>query len=131
MSNPVHHIELWTDDLAGCAPSLDWLLPRIGWLAEHDPAWPAGRVWRHASGAYLVLEQSPAVTPGGHDRMRPGLNHLAFRVPPGLLTEVRREAPHHGWRELFAERYPWANGNESRALFLENGQGFEVELVAA
>lgn len=57
MGNPVHHIELWTDDLAAVQPSFDWLLPRLGWAADHDPAWPEGKVWRHESDAYAVLEQ--------------------------------------------------------------------------
>ena len=30
MSNPVHHIELWTDDLAGVVDSFDWLLAELG-----------------------------------------------------------------------------------------------------
>lgn len=127
--NPVHHIELWTDDLARVQPSFDWLLPRLGWTADHDPAWPEGKVWRHPTGVYLVLEQSPAVT-APHDRMRAGLNHLALRVHErGTLDDLRAEAPRHGWTELFAERYPHAGGPDHTALFLENAQGFEIEVV--
>lgn len=43
---------------------------------------------------------------------------------------MRRDAPTHGWRELFEDRYPTAGGPEHVALFLENAQGFEVEVVA-
>jgi hypothetical protein len=31
---------------------------------------------------------------------------------------------------MFAERYPWAGGPEHYAGYLENSDGFEVELVA-
>lgn len=129
MGNPVHHIELWTDDLATIQPAFDWLLPRLGWAADHDPQWPEGKVWRHESGAYVVLEQSPAVT-GPHDRMRAGLNHLALRIDSReLLDEIRAEAGEHGWSELFAEDYPHAGGPDYTALYLENAQGFEIEIV--
>lgn len=130
MANPVHHIELWTDDLAQVQDSFGWLLPRLGWAADPDPAWPEGRVWRHPTGVYLVLEQSPAVT-AQHDRMRAGLNHLAFGVENRAeLDAIRGTCAAHGWSELFAEDYPHAGGPEHTALFLENTQGFEVEIVA-
>lgn len=129
--NPVHHIELWTHDLAEAEPSFDWLLPRLGFAITRDGEWAKGRTWIHPSGAYVVVEQSPAVTGTCHERLRPGLNHLAFRVAHReLLDEVRDHAEQHGWVELFADRYPHAGGAGHAALFLENCQGFEVEIVA-
>ena len=130
MVNPVHHIELGTDDLEPVVEPFDWLLPRRGWPADHDPGWPQGRVWRHPSGAYIVLEESPAVT-APHDRMRAGLNHLALRVEGRAeLDGIRAEAGDHDWTELFSDRYPHAGGPDLTALYLENAQGFEVEIVA-
>lgn len=130
MANPVHHIELWTTDLSGSAPSFDWLLPLLGWEADHSPDWPAGRTWHHPSGAYIVLEQSPDVT-GSHDRQRAGLNHLALRISDrALLDQVRGDCAHHGWRELFADQYPHAGGPDHTAVFIENDEGFELEVVA-
>lgn len=40
------------------------------------------------------------------------------------------EALERGWRLLFADRHPFAGGPGHRAAYLENGEGFEVELVA-
>jgi len=130
MVNPVHHVELWTDDLAVVDGAFGWLLTALGWRADHDPAWSRGRRWRHPSGIYLILEQSPDVT-GGHDRCRAGLNHLALRAPDrAALDALRQECGPHGWSELFAERYPHAGGPRHTALFVENAQGFEIEIVA-
>lgn len=130
MENGVHHIELWTCDLAGAVPSFDWLLTSIGWHAEDDRDWPAGRVWTHPSGVYLVLEQSPDVT-GAHERTRAGMNHLALRVADRhQLDRLREDCGRHGWTELFADRYPHAGGPQHTALFIENHEGFELELVA-
>ena len=40
-------------------------------------------------------------------------------------------ADEHGWRQLYAKRYPWAGGPEHYAAYLENDDRFKVELVAA
>lgn len=129
MPNAVHHIELWTQDLARSEPSFHWLLTELGWRLEDNPDWPDGRSWTHSSGAYLCLEQSPAVT-GPQDRMHAGLNHLALWASDrDHLDELRRAAPGRGWRELFAERYPHAGGPDYTALYLENDEGFELEIV--
>jgi len=129
----LHHIELWTADLATAEPAWDWLLTTLGWVRDAvDPGWPHGRIWRHGSGVYLVLEASTAVVGDRHDRLAPGLNHLALRCPDrDTLDAARAEADRHGWRELFADRYPHAGGADHTALYLENEEGFEVELVVA
>lgn len=130
MTNVVHHIELWTSDIESATPSFDWLLKSIGWTARHDPAWPAGRTWQHPSGVYIVLEQSPDVT-GIHERTRAGLNHLALRAGDREQLDVlRKKCGGHGWTELFSDRYPHAGGPQHTALFIENHEGFELELVA-
>ncbi|MEU2617300.1 VOC family protein [Streptomyces sp. NPDC007157] len=126
----LHHVELWVADLDRAAESWGWLLERLGWTPYQD--WPAGRSWRLGA-TYVVIEQSPALRGGdvGHDRMRPGLNHLAFhaadRATVDALTE---EATGHGWNLLFTDRHPYAGGPGHYAAYLENGDGFEVELVA-
>ena len=39
-------------------------------------------------------------------------------------------APDHGWRLLFPDRHPFAGGDDHYAAYLENREGYEVELVA-
>lgn len=125
-----HHVELWTHDLS-IATAFDWLLERLGWTARHDPDWPAGRTWHHADGSYLVLEQSPDVTGDAHERTRPGLNHLALTIGDAAsLADLRAEAPAHGWTELFSDLFPHAGGPDHTAVYLENAQGHEIEIVA-
>lgn len=90
-----------------------------------------GRIWVARDGSYVVLEQSSDVT-GTHDRTRPGLNHLALTVPSkAILDELRDRASEYGWIELWADRYPYAGGPQHVALYIENGEGFEFEIVAA
>ncbi len=124
----LHHVELWVPDLASAEASWGWLLEELGYARER--VWARGRSWRRGE-AYVVLEQSAALRPGRHDRCAPGVNHLAFHVPDrAALDRLVRLAPRHGWTPLFAERYPYAGGEAHCAAYLEDGLGYEVELVA-
>ncbi len=125
----LHHVELWVPDLDRAIASWGWLLGALGYQPYQD--WPDGRSWR-ADGTYVVLEQSPDLLPGQHERCRAGLNHLAFHVRDrGAVDDLAAAAAEHGWRLLFADRHPHAGGGQHYAAYLENSDGFEVELVAA
>src|SRR5699024_1566773 len=131
-SSGLHHLELWTAGLAVAAPAWDWLLTTLGWSAEQVEGWERGRIWRHRDDSYLVLEQSADVLGQRAERRAPGMNHLALRVADrAVLDAVRADAPRHGWRELFAARYPHAGGEDHTAWYGEDPHGIEVELVAA
>ena len=124
----LHHVELWVADLAPAATRWGWLLGELGYEPFQD--WPAGKSWR-CDGHYVVLEQSPALRGSEHDRCRPGLNHLAFHAGTrAVLDRLVAAAPAHGWRALFSDRYPYAGGPDHEAAYLEDEDGFEVELVA-
>ncbi len=125
----LHHVELWVPDLARTEESWGWLLGRLGWQPYQH--WDAGRSWRLGD-TYLVFERSPALTATTHDRLRPGLNHVALHA--GTRAEVdglAAEAPQHGWSALFADRYPYAGGSEHYAAYLVDRDGYEAELVAS
>ena len=125
----LHHVELWVPDLPRAVAEWGWLLERLGWAPYQE--WERGRSWRRGE-TYVVVERSEALSGDRHDRMRPGLNHLAFHA--GSRAEVdalAQAAPARGWQPLFPERYPYAGGPDHYAAYLINSDGFEVELVAA
>jgi catechol 2,3-dioxygenase-like lactoylglutathione lyase family enzyme len=123
----LHHVELWVPDLARAVREWGRLLGRLGWTVHQD--WPAGRSWRLGA-VYLVVERSRDQVGEAHERCRPGLNHLAFHVGADL-DGIVDDAIAHGWSLLFADRHPYAGGPGHRAAYLENSDGFEVELVAS
>ena len=128
----LHHLEIWVPDLAGATQRWGWLLHELGWVPYQE--WERGRSWRDPrTGVYTVLEQSGALVPEAtHNRMLPGLNHVAFAVGPRERVDVLADAAgEHGWSLLFSEKHPYAGGPAHYAAYLEDIDGYEVELVAA
>ncbi|MYT68299.1 MULTISPECIES: VOC family protein [unclassified Streptomyces] len=124
----LHHVEIWVPDLTRAITQWGWLLESLGYTLHQN--WENGRSWRH-SHTYLVFEQSPALTAHRHDRCAPGLNHLAFHVPNAdEVDALTKKALEHGWTLLFPDRHPHAGGPQQHAAYLENSDGFEIELVA-
>ena len=121
----IHHIDLWVSEPVTASDEWAWLFGELEWEADAD-----GRSWCHPDGTYAFLERSADQLDEPHDRLRPGVNHLAFTVESRtLLDRMRAESSAHGWHELYADRYPHAGGDEHVALYLENSEGFEVEVV--
>jgi RimJ/RimL family protein N-acetyltransferase/catechol 2,3-dioxygenase-like lactoylglutathione lyase family enzyme len=124
----LHHVELWVPDLARSVASLGWLFTELGWLP--GTPWPGGMSWRRGN-TYVVVEASPDRSAPDHDRLRPGLNHLALHVAdPARVAALTSAALARGWRLLFADRHPYAGGDHQYAAYLTDQDGFEVELVA-
>lgn len=124
----LHHVEIWVRDLESARSSMGWLFERLGFVPKDD--WDNGASWA-GSGTYLVLEAGPDVLPDPHERRRQGVNHLAFNA--GTRAEVdllARRAASHGWSLMFRDKHPHAGGRAHYAAYLENAEGFEVELVA-
>ncbi|GAA4625619.1 VOC family protein [Cellulomonas oligotrophica] len=125
----LHHVELWVPDLERAQATLGWLLGALGYT-QRD-AWPGGCRWGRGA-VYVVLESGPDVRGDRHDRLRPGLNHLAFHAgAPADVDALARDAQQHEWSLLFADSHPHAGGPDHYAAYLENADGFEVELVAS
>ncbi|MGF1431862.1 VOC family protein [Kitasatospora sp. LaBMicrA B282] len=108
-----HHVELWVDDLAVAEAQWAPVLLALGCVLHQS--WEAGRSWRLGDG-YLVLEQSPALNPGGHDRLRAGLNHLAVHGSRAAVGAALAA----GWT---------VRVDTGEAVHLVDRQGFELEVV--
>jgi catechol 2,3-dioxygenase-like lactoylglutathione lyase family enzyme len=124
----LHHIELWVPDVAAAKHSWGWLLGELGWALDEfgETTFSLAR-----DDVYVFVEQSPALHGQVHDRRAPGVNHLAFHAGPrDRLDDLVRTAPEHGWTLLFPDRHPHAGGPDHYAAYLEDGHGYEVELVA-
>ncbi len=127
MARAIHHLDLWVSDVGLAVDEWGWLLGELEWEVDIE-----GASWVHPDGTYLFLERSADQVDEPHERRRPGLNHLALHVESrARLDRLRAESSAHGWHEMFADRYPHAGGEEHVALYVENSEGFEVEVVVS
>jgi catechol 2,3-dioxygenase-like lactoylglutathione lyase family enzyme len=125
----IHHVELWVPDLSSSRPRWAWVFERLGWQDFQD--WPGGHSWQAPDGAYVVIEQSPDMTSETHDRLRPGMNHLAVTAPSvAVVDEIAADCAGHGWTLMFADRHPHAGGPDHYAAFIADDDGYELEIVA-
>jgi catechol 2,3-dioxygenase-like lactoylglutathione lyase family enzyme len=124
----LHHLTLWVPDLERAEPSWRWLLGELGYSL--DRSLERVLLFRDDSGFAVVLEQSADMVPGMlYSRLRPGLNHVAFKlVSQSALGELLEAAGEHGWTQIKADRHAIAGGAD--VGYLEDRDGFEVELVA-
>ncbi|POH57765.1 glyoxalase [Arthrobacter glacialis] len=128
LDGSLHHVELWVPSLERAKDEWGWILTRLGYSPDQN--WDQGISWRRGT-AYIVAEESPALTSREHQRTAPGLNHLAFHAgSEEKVDALMVDSQLHGWRPLFAEKYPHAGGPENYAAYLVNSDGFEVELIA-
>ena len=125
MTRAIHHLDLWVGSPDVAAGEWGWLLGELDWDASTD-----NRSWAHPDGTYIFLERSVDQLDEPYDRLRAGVNHLAFTCPDRrMLDRLRAESSEHGWHEMYADQYPHAGGEQPTALYLENSEGFEVEVV--
>lgn len=109
----IHHVELWVDDLGQAERQWGPVLVALG--CEPFQHWEHGRSWRLGD-SYVVLEQSPALLPGGHQRLRAGLNHLAVHGSRDAVAAALGA----GWQ---------VRVDTGEAVHLIDAQGFELEVV--
>lgn len=129
MAAALHHLEIWVPDLTTAMTSWGWMLRRLGWT--DGEGWPNGFSWTAPDDSYLVIEQSPALSATSHDRLRPGMNHLALNAASRAEVDALvAEAPANGWTLMFADRHPYAGGPQHYAAFLHDEDGYELEIVA-
>ena len=124
----IHHLQIWVPDLGRAEESWGWLLGELGY--ELARSWEHGRVWRNGPTA-IVVEASPDMVPGMlHSRLRPGMNHVAFSAnTSAAVSAIVEAAGEHGWQRLSDDpRHPLPQ--DLRVAYLEDRDGFEVELIA-
>ena len=125
----LHHLTLWVPDLQRAQESWSWLLGELGYAPDRSIDTVA--LYRHPNGFAVALEQSADMVPGMlYSRLRPGLNHIAFRLEAShSLPDLVERSSAYGWSAVPYERHPIAGG--AAVAYLEDRDGFEVELVAA
>lgn len=115
-------------DFARSQSTIGWLLTQLGYV-QGEP-WVTGVSYQGAHD-YIVLESSPDVLDTPHQRLAPGLNHLAFYAgTKAQVDALTRAALSRGFTLMFQDKHPYAGGTAHYAAYLADSEGFEFELVA-
>jgi catechol 2,3-dioxygenase-like lactoylglutathione lyase family enzyme len=124
----LHHLTLWVPDLERAEASWSWLLGELGYDVERP--FDGVVVFREEGGFAIALEQSADMVPGMlYSRLRPGMNHLALTVESSdRVGHIVARADEHGWSVIPVDHHRLAA--EAEVAYLEDRDGFEVELVA-
>lgn len=124
----VSHIELYVTNLKETRKFWEWLLvDKLNYQLFQK--WEKGVSYRF-EGTYIVFVQTDKLEPK-YNRAAVGLNHLAFYVESSQIVDlIRQEVHERGYRELYADRYPHANGNDVYTLFFEDPDRIKVEIVS-
>ena len=126
----LHHLTLWVPNLERAEESWTWLLGELGYGL--DQSVERFLLYRCPGKTTIALEESSDMVPGMlYSRFRPGLNHLAFSVDGDVgLADLVAQAPDHGWTPMDTDGVHAISGG-AEVVYLEDRDGFEVELVGA
>ena len=126
----LHHVELYVSNLHDSIHAWEWLLcEQLGYTLYQS--WPEGRSYRYGETYFVFVQTEKTHLAPPYHRKKTGLNHLAFHASSlAQLEEVRQQLTSHGFRELYADRFPHAGGPDYTALFFEDPDRIKVELVA-
>lgn len=126
----LHHVEIYVSNLDASHAFWANILARIGY--EKTGHWDDGFTLGNGEDAYLTFVQVAGKYEGHrYHRCGVGLNHLAFKVKGSdAVDALRQYCVESGIRTLYDEKYPFANGKDYYALFVEDPDRIKVEFVA-
>ncbi|QHJ70302.1 VOC family protein [Planococcus halotolerans] len=126
----IHHIELNVSDLEMSRKFYDTLFSLLGYSLFQE--WPEGFSYKQGT-SYIVFVQTPAdFLEAGYHRKSAGLNHIAFHASSPLevdaITEKMRQS---GVSILYQDRHPYAGGNDTYAVFMEDPDRLKIEIAVS
>ncbi|SYW14257.1 VOC family protein [Oenococcus oeni] len=127
----ISHIEIYVSDLKASKRFWSWLLvSQFGYKVYQQ--WDKG-ISYILNGTYLVFVQTDQdKLVFDYNRTHIGLNHLAFHVDSKQMVDgIRERVQDNKYKELYAERYPFAGGPDHYALYFEDPDRIKVEIVAS
>lgn len=105
------------------------MLPELGY--EKFQEWPQGFSYKLGKTYIVFVQTEEKFLASPYHRKATGLNHLAFyannRQQVDELTEKMRQS---GVHILYEDRHPYAGGNHTYAVFMEDPDRMKIEITA-
>ncbi|SDK34886.1 VOC family protein [Sediminibacillus albus] len=125
----LHHVEVYVSNLEASRKFWGWFLEELGYTPYHE--WENGSSWKYEA-AYLVFVQAEErFMDVAYHRCRVGLNHLAFHAESReQVDQITRKLKESKIPVLYADKHPFAGGEDHYAVYFEDPDRIKVELVA-
>ncbi len=129
MNGTIHHIEIYVSDLKRSVAFWEWLLT-VKFNYTIFQKWSSGISFKFEN-TYIVFVQTEANYLGNaYNRKNTGLNHLAFHCDSrDFVDNLTNELKERGINILYADRHPYAGGEDYYAVFFEDSDRIKVEVV--
>lgn len=130
MNGIIHHIEIYVSDLKKTILFWEWLLTKK-FTYEIYQQWDSGISFKLGETYIVFVQTEKKYLSNPYNRKNTGLNHLAFHCSSkefvGTLTKELKEK---NINILYADKHPYAGGENYYAVFFEDPDRIKVEVVA-
>ncbi len=130
MNGTLHHIEIYVSDLNRTILFWEWLLTEK-FSYKVFQKWNSGISFIFEDTYIVFVQTEKKYLDNSYNRKNTGLNHLAFHCSSRAFVDtLTKELREKNIRILYAERHPFAGGEDYYAVFFEDPDRIKVEVVA-
>lgn len=125
----IHHIEIYVSNLKHSTAFWGWFLEDLGLKPFQE--WDNGRSWKIGETYIVFVQAEEDFLDTPYHRKRVGLNHLAFHaISEQQVDEMTVKLKEKGIKILYADKHPFAGGENHYAVYFEDPDRIKVEFVA-
>ncbi|MBL0108607.1 MAG: VOC family protein [Ignavibacteria bacterium] len=130
MNGIIHHIEIYVSDLKRTILFWDWLLTKK-FTYEIFQKWDRGISFKLGETYIVFVQTEKKYLSNPYNRKNTGLNHLAFHCrSKEFVDTLTKELKEKNINILYADKHPYAGGENYYAVFFEDPDRIKVEVVA-
>ena len=124
----LHYIELYVSNLKRSIDFWGWFLDEMGY--EPFQEWESGRSWRLGEMYIVFVQAETRFLDIPYHRGRVGLNHLAFHATSRQQVDEITRKLRGRVTTIYADKHPFAGGEEHYAVYFEDPDRMKVKLAA-
>ena len=130
MNGIIHHIEIYVSDLERTILFWEWLLTKK-FTYEIYQQWDSGISFKLGETYIVFVQTEKKYLSNPYNRRNTGLNHLAFHCSSKEFVDtLTKELKEKNINILYADKHPYAGGENYYAVFFEDPDRIKVEVVA-
>ena len=130
MNGIIHHIEIYVSDLKKTILFWEWLLTKK-FTYEIFQKWDSGISFKLGETYIVFVQTEKKYLSNPYNRKNTGLNHLSFHCSSKEFVDtLTKELKEKNINILYADKHPYAGGENYYAVFFEDPDRIKVEVVA-